>query len=198
MGEKYGEYISQLLLCNKQAQTILVAYNIYLAHAPAGQVYASVDLMWNVHASQAGWRLTDLSAGRLSSSVSSVDPLLLTASLRVFQAVYPGHVFVMAMVEVQDEGLHCKSQLCVMSAKIPLGKASFKADPEIKGWAYTLIHGCTGELQSHMGKGVDIGRGKNISQNATYLHCSENTSGSALPLAWYMGTLFFAFLYKFL
>lgn len=104
----------------------------------------------------------------------------------------------MAMAEVQEGRLQCKSQLCVTSAKIPLAKGSFKADPEVKGWANTLIHAYTGELQSHMGKGVDIGKGKNISQNTTYLHCSENTSGSALPSAWYMGTLFFAFLYKFL
>ena len=151
---------------------ILVAYNTYLAHASAGQLYASVDLKWNVHASRAGWRLTDLSAGWLGSSVLTVDPLLLTASLRVSQAVYLGHVFVMAMAEVQEGKPHCKSQLCVKSAKIPLAKASFKADPEVKGWANTLIHAYTGELQSHLGKSVDIGRGKIISQNATYLHHS--------------------------
>lgn len=85
------------------------------------------------------------------------------------------------------EGPNAKTQLCFMSAKIPLAKANFIVDPEVKGWASTsLIHAYTGELQNHMGEGVDIGRRKiTVPQIVIYLHCSENISGSALPLAWY-------------
>lgn len=50
-GETYGKCISQLLLCNKQAQKkISVAYkrSIYVVQTSPGQVYASVDLRWTV------------------------------------------------------------------------------------------------------------------------------------------------------
>lgn len=194
-GEKYGECISQLLLCNKQAHTQKISVadrkSIYLALTSPGLCWSQVDC--SVHASGAGWRWADLSGAWLNIDSSALMAMFgaFHFSLQVClifpgPANYPGCVYVMRE-EVQEGRLHCKSQICVISTKIPLAKASLWLILKWRDGSYM------GGLQSHIGRGgvKNCPPKCNLSQcvGDASLHCSESISGPALPLGFHSVSL---------
>lgn len=130
---------------------------IYLAHASAGQLHASIDLRWTVCTSWVGWRLTDLSGAWLSGllwlqwlgSMSHCKSRGLGQCISSFlnQHATQGMSLSWQWQRYKREGPTAKSQLCFTSAKIPLAKANFIVDPEVKGWENTLIHAYTGNCK---------------------------------------------------
>lgn len=156
-GETYGKCISQLLLCNKQAQKNLSG--IQKKHLCSADISRSgICLCWcqvdcSVHASEVGWRWTDLSGAWLNGPALRATPGTFHFSLQVCltfpgPANYPGRVYVMIIEEVQEGRLHCKSQICVTSTKIPLANASLQLILKWRDVSYVGV----GVAKSH-GKG---------------------------------------------